>query len=127
MSQQTAVTLNTVVYDPNGQSGGIAYWVNRAGGLLNSFRTLSQRFTTNSGSKKLTKITFEIDVPTVATADSSCACTGAVLRTSTAQVSFWVDPGATADERADLYLSMKDLISSTLVQGAVEDLNPAYA
>lgn len=127
MSQQAAVTLNTVVYDPAGANNGILTWVNRVGGVLNSFSKLTQGFVTNSGARKLTKASFRVEVPVVATADSTCSCAGAVLRTSSAQIDFWVDPNATLTERTDLFNRVKDLAASTLVGDTVKDLNPAYA
>lgn len=127
MSQQAAVTLNTVVYDPAGANNGILTWVNRVGGVLNSFSKLTQGFITNSGARKLTKASFRVEVPVVATADSTCSCAGAVLRTSSAQIDFWIDPNATLVERTDLFNRVKDLAASTLVGDTVKDLNPAYA
>lgn len=127
MSQQAAVTLNTVVYDPAGANKGILKWVNRVGGLLNSFSHLTQGFLTNSGAAKRTKVSFRLDIPVVATVDSSCSCAGSVLRTSSFQIEYWIDPNATAAERTDLRLRAKDLAASALVTSAVDNLDPAYA
>lgn len=127
MSQQAAVTLNTIVYDPAGSKSGILYWVNRVGGILNSFSNLTQGFATNSGARKLTKVSFRVDVPIVATSDGTCACTGATLRTSSFQIEYWIDPSATAAERLDLWTRAKDLAAASVTGDAVKDLNPAYA
>lgn len=129
MSQQAAVTLNTVVYDPAGSDSksGLVLWFNRAGGLLNSFSRLSQRFLTGVGGTKATRISFRVEVPIVATADSTCACTGALLRTGSFDVQFSVDPGSTLAERTDLYLRAKDLLATDLVKFGIENLDPAYA
>lgn len=127
MGQQAAVTLNTVVYSPSGSEKGIVKWMNRSGGVAGSFSPLTQGFVSNSGARKLTKVTFRVDVPVVATTSDSCACVGSVIRDSSAQIDFWVDPNATAAERLDLFNRVKDLAASTLVQSAVSDLDPAYA
>lgn len=127
MSQQAEVTLNTVVYSPAGSDKGILYWWNRSGGVAGSFSSLTQGFVSNSGARKLTKATFRLSIPVVADENSSCACAGEVVRTSSAQMDFWIDPNATAAERLDLYNRVKDLAASTLVSDAVSDLNPAYA
>lgn len=127
MGQQAAVTLNTVVYSPNGSQNGIVNWTNRSGGYGASFSVLTQGFVVNSGARKLTKVTYRVAVPVVATDDSACTCAGALLRTSSAQIDFWIDPGATAAERLDLFNRVKDLAASTLLQSAVSDLDPAYA
>lgn len=124
MSLQADVTLNSVVYSSSGTSNGITKWVNRAGGILNSFKKLTQAFVTGSGARKLTKVTFRLELPVVATADSACSCIGALLRTSSAQIDFWVDPNASAAERADLVAQVKDLAASAAVSNAVSDLNP---
>lgn len=127
MSQQAAVTLNTVVYSPDGAPSGVPLWTNRAGGVLNSFSRLIQRFVTGSGGLKLTKINYKVEVPIVATTDTTCACTGTLLRTSMATIEFSLSPDATLAERTDLYLRMKDLMATDLVKNAVENLDPAYA
>lgn len=127
MSQQADVTLNSIVYHPAGTTNGISSWVDRSGGVSLSFSNLTQGFQVNSGARKLTKVTFRLSIPVVATSDSTCACTGSLLRTSSAQIDFWVDPAATASERADLVARVKDLAASTVVDDAVSDLNPAYA
>lgn len=127
MSQQASVTLNTVVYGPDGAPDQVPTWTNRDGGILNSFSKLIQRFATGSGGLKLTKINYQIEVPVVATSDSTCSCTGTVLRTSKASISFSLAPDATLAERTDLYLRLKDLIATDLVKNGVEQLNPAYA
>lgn len=127
MSQQAAVTLNGVVYNPAGASNGIVYWYDRSGGVAGSFSPLTQGFTTNSGSTKRTKVTFRLELPTVATVDSAYARDGQVLRVSSFQGEFWIDPTASSAERTDLYLRAKALIDSAIVSAAVEDLDPAYA
>lgn len=127
MGQQASVTLNAVVYSPAGSANGTAKWVNRSGGVLNSFSTLQQTFAEASGSKKLTRVNFRLDVPVVATADSTCACTGSLQRTASVQISVWMDPAYTAAERTDLAARIKDLAASGVFTAAVADLDPAYA
>lgn len=127
MSQQASVTLNTIVYDPAGSDKGIVKWVNRAGGLLNSFSTLSQRFLTGVGGLKLNKLSFKVEVPIVATSDTTCSCSGSLLRMNQASIEFSISPSATLAERTDIYLRVVSLIQSDLVKLGVENLDPAYA
>lgn len=127
MSQQASVTLNTVVYDPDGAKDGRVIWTNRTGGILNSFSMLYQRFLTAVGGLKLTKVNFKLEVPVVATADTTCSCAGTVLRTGMGTIEVSFAPDSTLAERTDFYLRLKDLIASDLVKHAIEDLNPAYA
>ena len=126
MSQQAAVTLNTKVYNPAGSDKGIVKWVDRSGGFGTSFSPLTQGFLENQTSRKLTKVSYRVAIPVIATTDSDCSCSGTVLRTSSVQIEFWIAPDSTAAEREDLYLRVKDLISSTLVASGVKNLDPAY-
>jgi hypothetical protein len=124
MSQQAAVTLNTVAYAPSGLRNGIAIWTSRVGGLLAGFSKLTQSYK-DPVTGTQTKIDFQISVPVLATADSSCGCAGDLLRTNSASISFWVAASSTLAERTDLYLRVKDLIAASVVTDAVESLNPA--
>lgn len=128
MSQQAAVTLNTVVYDPAGQdsTSKLVLWFNRAGGVLNSFSRLTQRFRQGVGVAKASEISFRIEVPVVATSDTTCSCAGSLLRTNSCTVTFTCGDGSTTAERTDLYLRVKDLIATSLVSNGVENLDPAY-
>lgn len=126
MSQQAAVTLNTVVYSPAGLLAGVAKWINRTGGILAGFSILTQRYREPTTGAQ-TKIDFNISIPVLATADSTCACEGSLLRTNSASVSFWVAGTSTLAERTDLYLRVKDLIATSLVSDAVENLDPAVS
>lgn len=127
MGQQAVVTLNTVAYSPAGSNGGIVTWVNRSGGVSASFSKLTQGYATQSGARQVTKATYRLAIPVVATADSTCSCAGSLLRTSSAQIDFWIDPNSTLAERTDLFLRIKDLAASTLLSDGVENLDPAFA
>lgn len=127
MSQQASVTLNSIVYSPAGADKGILKWANRAGGILNSFSSLTQRFLAGAGDRKLTKVTYRVVVPVVATEDSTCACAGTVLRENSFQFDYWIDANATAAERADIVARAISLAGSTLVSDGVGSLDPAYA
>lgn len=127
MSQQAAVTLNTVVYSPDGSKNGLVVWTDRSGGVANSFSLLTQSFETGVGGLKLTQASYKLRVPIVATASDACSCAGSVLRESSAQLTFKLDPASTLAERTDLFLRIKDLAASTLLSGTVNNLNPAYA
>lgn len=126
MGQQASVTLNTVAYAPAGLLQGVAKWVSRAGGILAGFSVLTQRYREPTTGVQ-TKIDFNISIPVLATADSTCGCEGDVLRTNTATVSFWVAGSSTLAERTDLYLRVKDLVATSLVSSAVENLDPAVS
>jgi hypothetical protein len=124
MSQQANVTLNTVVYSPAGLLNGIAKWINRSGGILAGFSVLTQKYKDPTTGTQ-TKIDFNLSIPVLATADSTCGCEGDLIRTNSANVSFWVASSSTLAERTDLYLRVKDLVASAVVVSAVENLDPA--
>lgn len=127
MSQQAAVTLNSVVYNPSGANNGTLYWWDRSGGVANSFSPLTQVVTSNSGASKSMKFSWRLVVPVVAGSDSSCSCAGSLLRSSAGNIVVTIDPNSTAAERADLYARLVSLIASDPVKNAIQDLNPAYA
>ena len=127
MSQQASFTLNTVVYDPAGAPNGRPLWVNRTGGILNSFSEVTQDYREAVGGLKLTTASVKLKVPVVATTDTSCTCAGNVLRLGQAEVIVKLAPDSTLAERTDLYLRLKDLVNSSYFIGMIENLNPAYA
>lgn len=124
MSQQASVTLNTVVYSPAGLKNGVASWISRVGGVLAGFSKLTQSYKDPTTGTQ-TKIDFNLSIPVLATADSTCACVGDVIRTNSAVLSFWVAGTSTLAERTDLYLRVKDLVASGMLIAAVENLDPA--
>lgn len=124
MSQQAAVTLNTVVYSPAGLKNGVASWISRVGGILAGFSKLTQTYRDPTTGTQ-TKIDFQIDIPVLATADSAYAYVGELLRTNSAHISFWVAGTSTLAERTDLYVRVKELLENALVSDAVENLDPA--
>lgn len=126
MSQQASFTLNTVVYDPAGAPRGKPEWVNRAGGILNSFSEVTQDYREAVGGLKLTTASVKLKVPVVASTDTACTCAGTVLRLGQVEVIFKLDPNSTLAERTDLYLRFKDLVATGYFSGMIENLNPAY-
>ena len=99
--------------------------MNREAGVAAGFSRLSESYK-DPVTWTQTKITYNLAIPVVATADSDCSCTGTLLRTSSVTVSFWINQGSTLAERTDLYLRLKDLIASAIVSGAVENLDPSF-
>lgn len=123
MSQQADVTLNTVVYNKAGVSGGVAQWISRVGGVLAGFSILRGTFKSPTTGTQ-TKIDFNLSIPVVATTDNSCSCAGDLLRTNSATISVWVAGTSTLAERSDLRLRVKDLVNSQMFIGTVDNLDP---
>lgn len=63
MSQQAAVTLNSVVYNPAGSSNGTVYWYDRSGGVAGSFSPLTQLYRTGVGANKRNDVKFRLVIP----------------------------------------------------------------
>lgn len=127
MSQQVALTLNTLVYAPDGQNNGIVRWMNRDGGTVGSFTLLWQKFVTSVGKDKRVRVTWHANIPIVAAADSACSCTGEVLRTSGFEIQMFADNTSSAAERLDAYNRLKDLVATDSFKLSFTELNPAYA
>lgn len=127
MAAQANVTLNSVVYVPTGIKGGILGWVNRADGTPGAFSPLTESLTPPSPTGKVFNATFKVSVPIVATADTACSCAGTVLRFGEAIVTFLLPNTSTTAERTDLYLRLKDLVASSIMTDAVENLTTPNA
>lgn len=125
MAQQAAVTLNTVVYSPGGMLDGLAVWTNRSAGFGNGFSNFTEKFVQPSTGKQV-KMTFNLDVPIVAAADTGFVAAGSLLRKCTVQLSCWMASDSTAAERTDVYNRLKDLVLSAPVSNGVQNLDPTW-
>lgn len=125
MAAQAAVTLNTIVYSPNGLIGNVAVWANRTSGFGTGFTYLKEDFAQSSKGGQV-KVLFSLDVPIVAAVDTGFVAAGTVLRRSTIQLSCWMASDSTAAERTDLYNRLKDLVLAAPVSNAVQNLDPTY-
>jgi hypothetical protein len=124
MTQQANVTLNSVVYAPNGTSNGVATWGNRSGGYAGSFSFLTEKMTTTN--PDIVRFEFKLNVPIVETVGTGTAAIGDVLRTSQAFVTMLMPASSTTAERTDIKARMVSLIASTPFTDAVGNLDPAY-
>lgn len=124
MTQQANVTLNSVVYAPNGTSNGVATWANRSGGYGTSFSFLTEKMTQSN--PDIVRFEFKLTVPIVETVGTSTDAIGDLLRTTTAFVTMLMPANSTAAERTDMKARMVSLIASTPFTDAVGNLDPAY-
>lgn len=125
MTQQANVTLNTVVYAPNGTSNGIATWANRSGGYGSSFTFLTEKMTQNNTSG-VVRTEFKLTLPIVETVGTAHDPVGSLLRTSTCFITVLQPVDGTAAERTDFKLRIQNLTASTPFTDAVGNLDPAY-
>ena len=124
MSQQANVTLNSVVYAPNGTSNGVATWGNRSGGYASSFSFLTEKMTQTN--PDIVRFEFKLTVPIVETVGTGTAAIGDLLRTTSAFVTMLMPANSTAAERTDIKARMVSLIASLPFTDAVGNLDPAY-
>jgi hypothetical protein len=122
MAAQASITLNTVVYVPTGVLNQDAGWINRAGGVPNSFSDADIKVQSPSPGGSVYRVTARLSLPVVAATDTSCVCAGDVLRDGNVTVQFLLPITGTTAERTDLYLRLKDLIASAPFIDAVENL-----
>lgn len=125
MSQQANVTLNTVVYAPNGTSNGVATWANRSSGYGSGFTFLTEKLTQNNSTKTV-RSEFKLTVPVVETVGTAHDAVGTLLRTSTCFITCLQSTDSTAAERTDFKLRIQNLVASTPFTDAVGNLDPAY-
>lgn len=126
MAAQGNVTLNTKVYSPRGNTGGIATW-KLVGDT--SFGGATSTLTESIGdpSKEgVQRARVRLLVPKAAAEDSSCACTGTVLSTGTFDGTFIIPANFTLADRTDFYLRVKGAIDDAITASLVENLEPAW-
>ena len=106
----STITLDALAFNGDGYiNPGVSQWTERSAGVIAGFSTL--RASAKLDQKFRPK--WDLHVPVIATSDSSCACTGAVLRVGDATISVRMDPSYTLAERTNLADMIKDLTAST--------------
>lgn len=102
-------TYNFIGFDRNGTS----VWQETSAGVPSGFSYLTCRVMSGQGTSD-TKVRWRLTMPIVAAVDSSCSCTGAVLRTyryDEGRVD--VPASSLSAERTDFAARLKDLHDST--------------
>lgn len=124
MSQQANVTLNSVVYAPNGTSNGVATWGNRSGGYANSFTFITEKMTQNN--PDVVRTEFKLTVPIVETVGTGTAAIGDKLRESVMFITVLQPAGGTSAERTDFRTRVQNFTTSTPFLDALNNLEPAF-
>jgi len=108
-----SVTYNWVGFDPSGTSR----WTATAGGLATSFSNLTERVTIGTlganGVPQMSKVTWKINIPIVATEVTGSAPVGSVLRTAYWETKADLHPASTLAERTDLLARIRALVLTT--------------
>lgn len=109
-----AITLNSVVYNWAGfDASGTSRWTATAAGVASAFSNLTARVTigtTTAKDSRPSRAKWRIQIPVIATEDSSCACVGSVLRTSYVDLVADFASTATLAERTDVLNRIKSLV-----------------
>lgn len=126
-----AITLNSVVYNWSGfDQSGTSRWTATAAGVASAFSNLTARVTIGSQTSKnlsTSRAKWRVQVPVVATENSSCGCVGTVLRTAYADITVDFDPTATAAERQDVRKRIQSLVLTTEWIASIDNLTQASA
>lgn len=126
MAAQSNVTLNTKVYAPRGNVGGIATWKLQGDSTFGgAVSTLTQSLGEPS-KEGVQRARIRLLIPKAATADSTCACVGTVLSTGTFDGTFIIPSNFTAAERADFCARVKDAFADAITTALVGSLEPAW-
>lgn len=114
------ITLNELVFSGDGYiAPGVVQWTNREGGVFAGFQTL--RASAANSDKKI-RPKWDLHMPIVATEDSSCACTGTVLRMADATINVRLDIGLTTAERTAFADELQDLVASSQFRDSLINL-----
>lgn len=113
-----SLTLNSKVYPFAGIAGGISSYMYRALGLaaLFSSATIQVRFDTMS------RVQAKLKVVNPVPEDSGCCTTDPVNGFSEADIKIRMSPNATAAERTDFALRLKDFVATTEFQSSIINL-----
>jgi hypothetical protein len=126
MASFANVTLNTKVYNPSTIEKGMTKWLERSGGVPNSFGVLALSVTPPSSGAKNYRAYTRMVTPVVKGEDSSCGCAGDFLRQIGFEVNATFAPGSTLAERTDAYLRFAAWVSHANFIAAFQNLEATY-
>lgn len=113
-----SLTLNTKVYPFAGVMGGIASYVYRGLGLAALFSTATIQVRLDTMSRIHAKLVVANPVPE----DSGCCVTSPVAGVMDVDIKVRLPTNATAAERTDFALRLKDFVGTTEFQSAITNL-----
>lgn len=128
MAQATAIVIKNnaavdVTFNPEAIAPALSTYVDRSTGVSAQFPRMSIRYQPAGGSRKSTKTSLKIALPSFGTLPSGAV---GILRTARATVDFDFDDGTTDAERKDMYAFIKNALAHALVTGALRDHDPLY-
>lgn len=119
------LTLNTKTYTGAGLLNGVVSWIERSLGIASGFSAVRSSLRIDPESQKdggKIRIKWDLELPVVATEDSSCSCAGEVLRKADVNITIRIDKGYTTAERTDFMERLEDLVQTTQFRASVISL-----
>lgn len=116
------VVLNTKTYAFSSDQSGIITWLEKSGGVPTGYQRLTASIKDSTKADVPVRIQWTLFKPIVAAADSSCSCTGEVLRSSNCRINIEMPTTGSLAERTDLALCVKDLAANAQFQSMITDL-----
>ncbi|DAD51252.1 coat protein [ssRNA phage SRR7976357_9] len=117
MPTQSAITLNTKVYNPRGKQGNIATWAlvgdatfGGATSTLSSSVVVSKDFNT--------RVQLKLTVPKAAASDTACGCAGTITSRGYGDVVVQVPANFTVAEKQDLCDRLQAAVANAIFDAA---------
>lgn len=126
MAVQSAITLNTKVYNPRGVSDSVGKWALVGDATFGGATSVASSSVRGPSKDGIYRVRIQLSVPKAATADSACACVGAILGTMDADLVVRIPTTYTLAERQDFADRMQGLVANALFDKAVAELEPAW-
>ena len=122
-----AITLNTKVYNGTGFNVNQQYVYKETSATYPSgFSYLTAKANTGTG-KKSSVVCWNLSLPHVADAASTCACAGDVLGTDYIRIEVDVSAITSAADRLDIWTRLRDLVASTPFKDSITALTQPSA
>jgi hypothetical protein len=126
MPVQSAITLNTKVYNPRGKTNDVSSWALVGDATFGGATSVVQESVRGPSKDGVYRVRFTLNIPKAATADSTCACVGQILGQGIADISIAVPSGFTAAERQDFVDRIQALVATSVFDVAVGALEPSW-
>lgn len=119
MGAQSAITLNTKVYNPRGKQGNIAFWA-----LVGdtTFGGATSMLSSSVVQSKLmdTRVQLKLTIPKAAVSDTVCGCAGTITSRGYGDVVLFVPANFTVAEKQDLCDRLQAAVANAIFDAAAQ-------
>lgn len=126
MAAQSALTLNTKVYNPRGKMGDVASWALLGDATFGGATSTVQLSVRGPSKDGVFRVREKLDVPKAADASSACACIGQEIARGVMAIDAIIPTAFTAAERDDFRLRSQALVAHAITTAALRDLEGAW-